>query len=74
MLQEGAKVIVAGPEEGKTYSGKHGYPCKADLALDSVNPSEYEALIISQQVYLKVSSVLPTTRSSYRLIVDLLIN
>ena len=47
MIEEGAEVIVAGPEKGKVYSGKHGYPCKSDIAIEKVNDKNFDALIIS---------------------------
>ena len=30
--EAGFKTVVAGPEAGKTFSGKHGYPCKSDIS------------------------------------------
>lgn len=44
--EAGFKTAVAGPEAGKTYTGKHGYPCKADLSYDRVQTDSYAALII----------------------------
>lgn len=44
--EAGFKVVVAGPELNKSYSGKHGYPCKADVAIDSVRSSDYAGLVI----------------------------
>ncbi len=44
--EAGFKTIVAGPEAGKTYLGKHGYPCKADAALDSIDPRNFTGLVI----------------------------
>jgi protease I len=46
MEEAGFKPIIAGPEAGKTYVGKHGYPCKADIAYDQVQPNQFAALII----------------------------
>ena len=36
MIEEGALVKIAGPEAGKVYKGKNGYPCQADISLDDV--------------------------------------
>ena len=30
LIEAGAQVVVAGPEQGRSYAGKHGYPCVAD--------------------------------------------
>ncbi len=46
-LQEaGAKVVVAGPEVGRSYAGKHGYPCRADAAINQMRASDFEGLVI----------------------------
>ncbi len=47
MIEEGAEVVVAGPEEKKVYKGKNGYPESSDISFDQVNPYDYDALIIS---------------------------
>lgn len=44
--EAGFKTSVAGYEAGKTFHGKHGYPCKADLSYDQVQPDEFAALVI----------------------------
>jgi len=44
--EAGFKTVVAGPEKNGTYLGKHGYPCKADLSFDAVEPGAYSALVI----------------------------
>lgn len=46
MMEEGYTVDIAGPEKGKIYKGKHGYPCKSDLSFKEVKQNAYEALII----------------------------
>lgn len=47
-LQEAgaAKVLVAGPEKGNIYKGKHGYPVQTDLSFDEVDVNQFDALII----------------------------
>ena len=46
-LQEaGFKTIVAGPEAQKIYRGKHGYPCKADISFDAMDPKIFSGLVI----------------------------
>lgn len=45
-LQEaGAKVTVAGPEEGAVYKGKHGYPCEADAAIEEMESADFDGVI-----------------------------
>lgn len=46
MEEAGAKVLVAGPDVSKVYSGKHGYPCKADIAISKLNSHDFDVLII----------------------------
>lgn len=46
MEEAGLKTVVAGPEAGKTYIGKHGYPCKADLSFEEVQSGKFVGLII----------------------------
>ncbi len=44
--EAGFKTIIAAPEAGKVYKGKHGYPCKADVSFDQVKADSFTALII----------------------------
>lgn len=46
MIEAGAEVVVAGPEAGVTYHGKHGYPIVSDAPIDQMNSSDFNALII----------------------------
>lgn len=46
MEEAGFKTVVAGPEAGKMHLGKHGYPCKADMAFDQVQAGSFAGLII----------------------------
>jgi len=46
LREAGAKVVIAGAEKGKTYKGKHGYPCQAEISFDSVKVNDYAALLI----------------------------
>ena len=46
MTEEGAEVVVAGPEAKKVYKGKNGYPCKSDAAINDINESDFDGLII----------------------------
>ncbi len=44
--EEGWEVIVAGPEAGRSYRGKHGYPCRADAAIADMASGDFDALLI----------------------------
>ncbi|MFZ5833383.1 MAG: type 1 glutamine amidotransferase domain-containing protein [Planctomycetota bacterium] len=46
-LQEaGAETVVAGPESGHRYAGKHGYPCVADAAIADVQSGSFDGVVI----------------------------
>lgn len=36
LREEGHDTFTIGPEEGKVYQSKKGYPCKADACIDNV--------------------------------------
>ena len=46
LREAGAEVVLVGPESGKTYTSKHGYPATADRAAGDVSAAEYDAVII----------------------------
>jgi protease I len=46
LIEAGAKVIIAAPEAGKVYTGKHGYPCTSDAAINEIQESEFSGLIL----------------------------
>ncbi|WP_126378751.1 type 1 glutamine amidotransferase domain-containing protein [Desulfovibrio ferrophilus] len=46
-IEAGAEVVIAAQEKGRIYTGKHGYPCKSDAALDEVRAEDFDALIIA---------------------------
>lgn len=46
LTEEGAEVVVAGPENGTVYSGKNGYPCKSDAAIADIDSADFDALVI----------------------------
>lgn len=41
-----AHVTVAGPEAGRVYHGKHGYPCRADAALRDMEAADFHGLVV----------------------------
>ena len=40
LIEAGAEVIVAGPQAGREYTGKNGYPCQSDTAIGDVHLAE----------------------------------
>lgn len=46
LREEGAEVVVVAPRAGETYTSKHGYPVKSDLAADAVDASRFDAVLI----------------------------
>jgi protease I len=45
--EAGGRLTLAGPESGKLYSGKHGYPCVSEAAISDMNESDFRGLIIA---------------------------
>lgn len=43
--EAGAHVTIAGPQEGVTYSGKHGYPCVSDAAISDMEVDDFHGVI-----------------------------
>lgn len=46
MIEAGAEFVVAGPQAGTTYRGKHGYPCRSDVAIAEVDDSGFDGLVV----------------------------
>jgi len=46
LIEEGAKVVVAGPKAGEIYKGKHGYPCRSDAAIADMKEADFAGLVI----------------------------
>lgn len=46
LVEAGAKVVVAGPEAERTYSGKHGYPCRSDAAIADQRAADFDGLVV----------------------------
>ncbi len=69
LAEEGVKVFVAGSEKGKTYSGKHGYPCKSDISIEEINWKDFDALVIpggfAPDKLRRNKKVLETTRNIF---------
>ncbi len=43
--EAGVHVTVAGPEEGVTYSGKHGYPCVSDAMTADMEATDFDGVV-----------------------------
>ena len=46
LIEAGARVTVAGPEAGRVYQGKHGYPCRSDARIQDLSDAGFDALVI----------------------------
>ena len=46
LLEAGVGVTVAGPQVGKLYRGKHGYPCVSDADIASMESSDFQGMVI----------------------------
>ncbi|MDR1650826.1 MAG: type 1 glutamine amidotransferase [Synergistaceae bacterium] len=44
--EAGGEVVAAGPEAGKLYAGKHGYPCVSDAAIEDMRENLFRGLVI----------------------------
>ena len=44
--EAGAHVTVAGSMQGRTYSGKHGYPCTSDAAIGDMEAADFHGILI----------------------------
>jgi protease I len=44
--EAGAHVTVAGSMQGRTYAGKHGYPCTSDAAISDMEASDFQAIVL----------------------------
>ncbi|MFM8734243.1 MAG: type 1 glutamine amidotransferase domain-containing protein [Pirellulales bacterium] len=42
----GAHVTVAGSMQGRTYAGKHGYPCTSDAAIADMEAADFHGIVI----------------------------
>ncbi len=46
LREAGCKVTLVGPEAGKSYPSKLGYPAKSDKAAESVSADDFDILVI----------------------------
>jgi protease I len=45
LIEAGAEVVVAGPESGQTYAGKHGYPCVSDACIADMSADDFDGVL-----------------------------
>ena len=46
LREAGAEVVLVGPEEGKTYPSKLGYPAKSEQSAADCSAEDYDAVVI----------------------------
>ncbi|MCC7341266.1 MAG: type 1 glutamine amidotransferase [Bryobacterales bacterium] len=46
LREAGYEVVAAGPEAGKSYPSKLGYPCKADIGYDELDVSKFDGVVV----------------------------
>lgn len=46
LIEAGAEVVVAGPEAGKTYAGKNGYPCRSDAKISEMESKDFCGVVV----------------------------
>ncbi|NDC63257.1 MAG: type 1 glutamine amidotransferase [Planctomycetia bacterium] len=44
--EAGCHVTVAGLMQGRTYAGKHGYPCTSDAAIGDMESGDFQGIIL----------------------------
>ncbi len=44
-IEAGAEVIVAGTAAARLYSGKNGYPCTSDAAINDMQAADFDGLL-----------------------------
>ena len=44
--EAGCHVTVAGAMPGRTFAGKHGYPCTSDAAIDDMEAADFHGIVI----------------------------
>ncbi len=46
LIEAGGHVTVAGPKAETVYRGKHGYPCKSDVAIELMEVADFHGMVI----------------------------
>ena len=70
LIEEGAQVIIAGPQKDKIYKGKHGYPCLSDMTFEDINVKSFDGLVIpggfAPDQLRRIPKVLEITRTFHK--------
>jgi protease I len=46
LIEAGARVVVAAPQAGQKYAGKHGYPCVSDAAIAEMRAADFDGVVV----------------------------
>ncbi|BCU80779.1 protease [Polycladomyces abyssicola] len=44
--EEGAEVVLVGPEAKAEYKGKYGVPVRTDAAFDDIDPNDFDGILV----------------------------
>ncbi len=47
LTEAGAQVVLAGPEKGKVYAGKHGYPARSEAAIGELSSDMFAGVVLA---------------------------
>jgi protease I len=47
LIEAGAQVVLAAPEAGKMYYGKHSYPATSDAAIEDMEEKDFSGVILA---------------------------
>lgn len=47
LIEEGAEVVVAGPEASAVYTGKNGYPFRSNAAIADLQAADFDLLVVA---------------------------
>lgn len=46
LIEAGARSVLVGPEAGKSYPSKLGYPAKAEVSIDQVRAEDFDGVVL----------------------------
>ncbi|RKD72804.1 protease I [Sinobaca qinghaiensis] len=46
LREEGAEVVLAGKEKGRTYKGKYGVPAEAEAAFSELDAAQFDGILV----------------------------
>lgn len=69
LKEAGIEVVVVGPEKGKTYKGKYGYPIASDVNAKEVKVEEIDGIIIpggyAPDILRRYQEIVALVRTAY---------